>query len=82
MCDSYNLEELANKADKIELAHVPFVVIQMKAVEKWKKEKGDVPKNIAQKEEFRQMLKQMALCLPVEDRDNFDEALKDARYCW
>jgi len=56
LVDSYDLENQENIAH----SHTPYVIILIKAIQKWKAEKGSVPKSFAEKDEFKTILKGMA----------------------
>lgn len=64
------------REDKNPLAHVPFVVILVKAMNEWKiSHSGSAPSNIAEKGEFRKIIENQMLSLEPKDRENFEEAL-------
>jgi amyloid beta precursor protein binding protein 1 len=78
-------EELMNYAMSFDLAalpiekhsHVPYVVLLLQAMEAWKKgHDGQRPKNFAEKGQFKELLKSMAL--EADKEINFDEAAKNA----
>lgn len=53
--DSIQLSSLELK----EHAHIPYVVLLLKFLQKWKAEKGpSLPKNRTEKEQFKEMIKQ------------------------
>jgi amyloid beta precursor protein binding protein 1 len=57
LADSYDFETM----DSAEHSHVPFVVILLRVMNKWKTERGgEAPKNFAEKEEFKVMITGMA----------------------
>jgi len=58
-------------------AHVPYVVLLLQGAAKWREEHdGNMPKNFAEKKEFGEFLKKMALDYSQEI--NFTEAGKNA----
>lgn len=73
--DTINLEEM----DLKDHAHVPYVVILYKYLEKWISEHGDVPKNYQEKqqlrEEIRSGIRKDEHGNPI-DEENFEEAIK------
>ena len=69
--DSYDLENQEN----IEHSHTPYVVILIQAIQKWKAEKGSVPKSFAEKDEFKTILKGMAR---ASDEVCYQEAVANA----
>ena len=74
--DGINLETLDNTAH----SHVPFIVLLMKWAKMWRdSHNGDLPKNYAQKKEFKELLRQGIRMnekgSPMEE-ENFDEAIK------
>jgi len=74
--DSINLDTLDNTAH----SHVPFIVLLMKWAKKWRDtHNGDLPKNYAQKKEFKELIRQGIRMNekgnPMEE-ENFDEAIK------
>jgi amyloid beta precursor protein binding protein 1 len=92
--------------DSMEHAHVPYVIILLQALEKWREKssssdvaavapiddatidatsavslkKPNFPKTMAEKEEFRSIIKSMAKNLNTEL--NFEEALREAHMVW
>ncbi|KAL3765746.1 hypothetical protein ACHAWU_009714 [Discostella pseudostelligera] len=91
--------------DSMEHAHVPYVIILLQALEKWREKssssndvsptdddsaldadsatslkKPNFPKTMAEKEEFRNIIKRMAKNLNTEL--NFEEALREAHMVW
>ncbi|DAZ94488.1 TPA: hypothetical protein N0F65_003422 [Lagenidium giganteum] len=70
----FDLEKLSS----IEHAHVPFVVILLKAVDAWKaRHGGQLPKTFPEKNEFKQLVKSMAHG-PQGHEVNFEEAMDNA----
>ncbi|CCE72619.1 Piso0_000206 [Millerozyma farinosa CBS 7064] len=56
-------------------AHVPYVIILLKALEKWKKENGGkLPLEYSKRSEFKRLVESMSRNLEMED--NFKEAAK------
>lgn len=58
-----------------EHGHVPYVVILLHYLEKWKEVHGEYPKNYAEKKEFRQMVANGARNNSEGGEENFDEAV-------
>jgi NEDD8-activating enzyme E1 regulatory subunit len=59
-------------------SHVPFVVILLKAIKKWKLQNdGKVPKSFAEKQEFKDKCVK-SLALDFSKEVNFAEALKNS----
>ncbi|XP_026284162.1 NEDD8-activating enzyme E1 regulatory subunit [Frankliniella occidentalis] len=79
--DSIQLSSLELK----EHAHIPYVVILLKVLDKWKAEKGlSLPKNRMEKEEFKDIIRQNLLVDEhgnVEAEENFEEAIKAVNSC-
>ncbi|XP_065912451.1 NEDD8-activating enzyme E1 regulatory subunit-like [Dysidea avara] len=74
--DGINLDTLDSTAH----SHVPFIVLLMKWAKMWRDtHNGDLPKNYAQKKEFKELLRQGVRMnekgSPMEE-ENFDEAIK------
>ncbi|PIA17659.1 hypothetical protein COEREDRAFT_80352 [Coemansia reversa NRRL 1564] len=67
--DSVNLESM----DSTDLAHVPYVVLIIKALDKWAADSGVEKKGLEykQKSEIATLLREMA---PTPDEENFSEA--------
>jgi len=80
-----NLDEMEDTKDH---SHVPFVVILLQALEKWRGSvEGDVkdaaprnPKTFAEKEEFRKLVRGMAK--NINNEVNFEEAVREAHLVW
>jgi len=74
--DGIELETLDNTTH----SHVPFIVLLMKWAKVWRdSHNGDLPKNYAQKKEFKELLRQgirMNEKGNPMDEENFDEAIK------
>ncbi|KAI8609685.1 amyloid beta precursor protein-binding protein 1 [Chytriomyces sp. MP71] len=68
--DSFDLESLGN----MEFAHVPYVVILLKCLQKWKETREKLPSTTAERNEFKAMVKALERS-GVED-ENFQEAQK------
>ena len=85
-------EALKNYFDAIDLdildlkdhSHTPYVTILYKYLRKWKETHDDIPKNYAEKEEFRNMIKNGIRKdedgVPV-DEENFEEAIRAVNTC-
>ncbi|KUI55205.1 NEDD8-activating enzyme E1 regulatory subunit [Cytospora mali] len=58
-----------------EHGHIPYVVILLHYLEKWKETHGDYPKNFGEKKEFRKMVADGARSNPEGGEENFDEAV-------
>ncbi|CAK7893827.1 NEDD8-activating enzyme E1 regulatory subunit [[Candida] anglica] len=71
-CDSVDLIEL----DNTDHAHVPYVVILVKALQEWKRQKGTSPNTYEQKQQFKRMISDMSRDLRSEA--NFEEAYNSA----
>ncbi|KDQ55457.1 hypothetical protein JAAARDRAFT_71311 [Jaapia argillacea MUCL 33604] len=66
--------------DPTEHAHIPYVVILVRAIEDWKKSHGgQPPKTYAEKKEFKKGLLSMKKKV---DEENFDEAEAQAYRAW
>ncbi|ROW05650.1 hypothetical protein VSDG_00314 [Cytospora chrysosperma] len=61
--------------DNHEHGHIPYVVILLHYLEKWKETHGDYPKNYAEKKEFRKMVADGARSNSEGGEENFDEAV-------
>ncbi|EJK46631.1 hypothetical protein THAOC_34694 [Thalassiosira oceanica] len=81
-----NLDEMEDTKDH---SHVPFVVILLQALDKWRKSVdsgGDAggrpryPNTFAEKGDFRKVVECMAKNLNNEI--NFEEAVREAHLCW
>lgn len=74
--DSIQLNSLELK----EHAHIPYVVLLLKFLDKWKVEKNSsLPKDRNDKEQFREMIRQGRMVDEhgnVENEENFEEAIK------
>ncbi|KAK9479449.1 hypothetical protein V1514DRAFT_351231 [Lipomyces japonicus] len=69
LAESVNLDEL----DDMEHAHVPYVILLLKYLKKWKQEhNGDSPSNYAEKNQFKQLIK---AGIRTNDPENFEEAI-------
>lgn len=69
--DSINLDDL----DDTEHAHVPYIVIFIKALQSWKASHNNLPpKNYQEKKEFRKHVESMSR--NINNESNFIEALK------
>lgn len=55
--------------------HIPYVVILLHYLERWREVRGDYPKNFAEKKEFRKMVADGARSNPEGGEENFDEAV-------
>lgn len=76
------LQNLANELtkdidtmDNHEHGHIPYVVILLHYLKKWKDSHGDYPKNYAEKIEFRKTVANGARSVPEGGEENFDEAV-------
>ncbi|KAL4455130.1 hypothetical protein ABPG74_006512 [Tetrahymena malaccensis] len=80
-CDKFDLQDLSTHEDKNPLAHVPFVVILVKAMNAWKQShNGNAPTSIQDKNEFKKIIETQMHWLEAKDRENFEEAL--AKIYW
>ncbi|KAI5831997.1 hypothetical protein K523DRAFT_370965 [Schizophyllum commune Tattone D] len=69
-----------DKMDSTDHAHVPFVVILVRALEDWKNlHDGKPPQTYAEKKEFKTTVQAMKKKF---DEENFDEAGAQAYRCW
>ncbi|KAL1745904.1 hypothetical protein HDZ31DRAFT_81592 [Schizophyllum fasciatum] len=69
-----------DKMDSTDHAHVPFVIILVRALEDWKNlHDGKPPQSYAEKKEFKQTVQAMKKKF---DEENFDEAEAQAYRCW
>nr|XP_039265716.1 NEDD8-activating enzyme E1 regulatory subunit-like [Styela clava] len=79
-CDSLDLDVMTYK----EHSHVPYVVLLYKYLEKWKKDKGEMPTNWKEKTAFKKLLlsgvrmKESESGIIEEEEENFLEAAKHA----
>lgn len=75
--EKYALDFDMSNLDSLEHAHVPYVVILIKALHAWKQAHADqLPKNFAEKEEFKNSIKAMAKDYSKEI--NFGEAVDNS----
>lgn len=74
--DSIEFEKL----DDVQHAHVPYVAILIKALDKFRQQsEGNLPRNSAEKERFRKIIRSSRR----SDKEvNFDEALDNAYKAW
>lgn len=62
--------------DSHEYAHIPPVIILLQALEKWKQtHEGNIPKNYAEKNQFKKMIGEMKRGGKGADEENFEEAM-------
>lgn len=61
--------------DNHEHGHIPYVVILLHYLQKWKETHGDNPGNFAEKKEFRRMVADGARSNVEGGEENFDEAV-------
>ncbi|XP_076656236.1 nedd8-activating enzyme E1 regulatory subunit APP-BP1 isoform X2 [Halictus rubicundus] len=78
--DSINLDEMSFK----DHSHVPYLVILYKFLEKWIKEKGELPKTYKEKQQLKEMIKG-GMRRDENDtknsEENFEEAIKAVNTC-
>lgn len=78
--DSIDLDSLDLKNH----SHTPYVTILYKYLQKWLENHDDIPKNYAEKNEFKKMIKSGIRKdedgTPLEE-ENFEEALKAVNTC-
>ncbi|XP_076295224.1 nedd8-activating enzyme E1 regulatory subunit APP-BP1 isoform X2 [Lasioglossum baleicum] len=78
--DSVNLDEMSFK----DHSHVPYLVILYKFLEKWIKEKGEIPKTYKEKQQLKEMIKG-GMRRDENDtknsEENFEEAIKAVNTC-
>jgi len=77
------LQELANAVDLSTLdseqrAHVPYLLLLLKAKHIWKQTHTELPKNSAEKDQFKDILRGMG----QEDSQNIAEAIANAHKAW
>mmetsp|Transcript_7107 Transcript_7107/g.9624 ORF Transcript_7107/g.9624 Transcript_7107/m.9624 type:complete len:618 (-) Transcript_7107:92-1945(-) len=74
LVDEVSLEKLDDK----EHAHIPSVILLIKAMKLWKEktQKTSLPKTLEEKNEYREVIKSMSR--DFQDELNFEEACKDA----
>lgn len=67
-----------NKMESIELSHVPYIVILIKALQEWRIRHTSqrVPQTTEQKAEFKDIIKSWLYDSKLDDPENFNEALK------
>ena len=79
-----NVYDFIRKLDEItdskEHGHIPYVIILLQALEKWKESHNKVPSTYDEKEEFRCMVKSMAN--DYGNELNFQEAHDQAHLAW
>ncbi|KAI0794835.1 hypothetical protein C8Q75DRAFT_747634 [Abortiporus biennis] len=69
-----------SKLDPTEHAHVPFVIILIKAADHWRKEhNGDLPKTYDEKKQFKAYVRSLQTKI---DEENFEEAEAQAVRIW
>ncbi|KAI8971404.1 ThiF family protein [Pilobolus umbonatus] len=62
-----------DQLDQTDHAHIPFVVVILKMVDKWKKlHQGNAPKSYAERKEFTEMIRSQ---MRTPDEENFHEAI-------
>lgn len=74
--EKYCLDFETEGLGSLEHSHIPYVVILVKALDKWKQSKGQLPKTFAEKDEFKETIKAMAKNYSSEL--NFNEAVEKA----
>lgn len=82
-----NLDEIEDTKDH---SHVPFVIILLQALDKWRKSASSngeeagrrqrYPDTFAEKQEFRKVIKEMAK--NINNEVNFEEAVREAHLTW
>lgn len=73
--DTFDIDSL----EDFELAHVPFVVLLLKFVERWKKSHDGAPPQTSEElREFKKMIEGEKNRRPDVDPENFDEAISAA----
>lgn len=60
-------------------AHIPFVIILLKAAETWKQRHGSMPSTFEQKDQFKHVIREFSR---GSHEINFDEAVNRAYLCW
>lgn len=78
--DSFDLQKLSQLEDKIELAHVPYFVIIIKALEQWRKTHENDPTSDSEIDEVKLIIDKLAEALDPDDRGNFSVAKKFLEY--
>jgi len=74
--NNYDITELSSQEDKAPLAHVPYLVILVKAVSEWKSSHpGKLPSSSQDRTEVSEIVKPQMLKLEAKDRENFEEAI-------
>lgn len=67
---------MAGQEDKIPLAHVPFVVILIKATKQWRlNHAGEYPMTANDKAEVKSIIETQMHYLEAKDRENYEEAI-------
>ena len=77
-CESYAilLNEKTN-VDTLQHSHIPYIVILYEAIKKWKSNhNNNSPSNFKEKEQFKQLIKDMAI--NYNDELNFQEAVRES----
>ena len=75
-----SIHKLDEITDSKEHGHIPYVIILLQALEKWKESYDEAPTTYDEKEEFRSMVKSMAN--DYGNELNFQEAHDHAHLAW
>lgn len=75
-----SIGKLEDMTDSKEHSHVPYVIILLQALEKWKETKNKAPSTYEEKEEFRRLIKSMAK--DYDNELNFQEGYDQAHLAW
>ena len=78
VCDS--IGKVENIMDSKEHGHIPYVIILLQALDKWRTTHHTVPSTYDEKEEFRSLIKSMSI--DYHNELNFQEAHDHAHLAW